>query len=792
MITSSTSTNSGPTSIDPISQSSAEKKTRVFIFGGGVAGLSAAHELAKFTEFEVHVFERDEEMGGKARSRVPAGLEGRFAAEHGFRLFPHFYRHLTDTLREIPFNKHTVGNLVSREPGERLPAPKPGTRMAPADGTVWGNLIGSTEAAYARRGILRLVQRPFPHSGIDFARVVREMLAGDNLVTETDLAAYSWMILKYMTACSERREEEFERMTWLEYLGVGKGIYSAEFERLIRSVPRVLSAMRPDVCSARSVGNSTLQLLFDFSGNGGNHMESVLAGPTQEAWLNPWRKYLHETCRVEFYPGARLESFEFEKGRISAGLVAFKIPPQTEKAKDWSESIGTIGDQTLFRIRSTVLAGGQTGPTLGADYFIAALPLEVMQRLLGRRPSAPNLDSKPVAETLKAAEGHVAKMKKFDPSLANICKIERGVEPMVGIQFFLNRDVKVCNGHVFYPDSPWALTSISQAQFWERFLPGRLAHYLASKTVKSDAAPRGILSVIISDWVTPRLPRPEFGERLDDEFPAAKDLDEAAIKREVWQQIKEGLNQPGAQPVLSDDDLWHGRDELRAIPAGTSGKAYGAKLDALLVDDASLDENAFAPADRGKPGKRPVRVYEGKDGHDPAPSFTPLFVHPKGSYALRPDAELRIPNLLLASDYVRTNTDLATMEAANEAAKRAALAILRREVPACQKYPALYQLSEGRLFAAAQEIDRLLYVNAGGQPHIMDTPRLFLMLAGGLTENVVQFGLGLLGIARRPPPDLMRTGPARTMAHVELAASALKSASGLADALRASVDAFFR
>ena len=35
-----------------------------------------------------------------------------------------------------------------------------------------------------------------------------------------------------------------------------------------------------------------------------------------------------------------------------------------------------------------------------------------------------------------------------------------------------------------------------------------------------------------------------------------------------------------------------------------------------------------------------------------------------------------MPNLLLAADYVRTHTDLATMEGANEAARRAVNAIL--------------------------------------------------------------------------------------------------------------------
>ena len=43
---------------------------------------------------------------------------------------------------------------------------------------------------------------------------------------------------------------------------------------------------------------------------------------------------------------------------------------------------------------------------------------------------------------------------------------------------------------------------------------------------------------------------------------------------------------------------------------------------------------------------------------------------------LRPEATTAIPNLFLASDYVRTHTDLATMEGANEAARRAVNGLL--------------------------------------------------------------------------------------------------------------------
>ena len=57
-------------------------------------------------------------------------------------------------------------------------------------------------------------------------------------------------------------------------------------------------------------------------------------------------------------------------------------------------------------------------------------------------------------------------------------------------------------------------------------------------------------------------------------------------------------------------------------------------------------------------------------------NIEPLLVNLADSWQLRPDAVTAIPNLFLASDYVRTYTDLATMEAANEAARRAANGVL--------------------------------------------------------------------------------------------------------------------
>ena len=92
-----------------------------------------------------------------------------------------------------------------------------------------------------------------------------------------------------------------------------------------------------------------------------------------------------------------------------------------------------------------------------------------------------------------------------------------------------------------------------------------------------------------------------------------------------------------------------------------------------------------------------------------ATNAEPLLVNTVGSWNDRPEAVTRIPNLYLASDYVRTYTDLATMEGANEAARRAVNGILERtesRAPRCELWP----LREPSVFAPARALDRICWL----------------------------------------------------------------------------------
>jgi len=210
---------------------------------------------------------------------------------------------------------------------------------------------------------------------------------------------------------------------------------------------------------------------------------------------------------------------------------------------------------------------------------------------------------------------------------------------MNGIMFYLDRDVPLVHGHALYTDSEWALTSISQAQFWgehdlERYGDGRV---------------EGIFSVDVSEWERP-------GRRTGK--VAAKCTAEE-IRSEVWGQLQDHLND-GPTPVLADQNVlsWF------------------------------LDPAVEFPNPTG------------------ATNLEPLLINTAGSWADRPEARTRIANLFLASDFVRTHTDLATMEAANEAARRAVNAILAASgsgAPPC----GVWKLREPALFGPARALDRL-------------------------------------------------------------------------------------
>ncbi|HEX8206802.1 MAG TPA: FAD-dependent oxidoreductase, partial [Solirubrobacteraceae bacterium] len=96
----------------------------------------------------------------------------------------------------------------------------------------------------------------------------------------------------------------------------------------------------------------------------------------------------------------------------------------------------------------------------------------------------------------------------------------------------LRRKVEITRGHVTFVDAPWALTALTQGQFWaERDFPRDYG----------DGTVVDCLSVDVSDWDTPGI---LYGK-------PARQCTAQEIKDEVWAQIKAHLEDSGEG--LTDD-----------------------------------------------------------------------------------------------------------------------------------------------------------------------------------------------------------------------------------------------
>lgn len=189
----------------------------------------------------------------------------------------------------------------------------------------------------------------------------------------------------------------------------------------------------------------------------------------------------------------------------------------------------------------------------------------------------------------------------------------------------------------------------------------KLWHAARFEDTWGDGQARESLSVVISDWDAPGV---IYGK------PAGK-CTRDEIAREVWAQMQAHLNR-GDDVVLDD----------------------------AMVHSWYLDE-AITEADDGLHNDEP------------------FLMNSTGSWDLRPDAATGIANLFLAADYVRTysNVDFATMETANEAARRAVRALLTA-AGAGDAPPETFARYELPQFAQAKAVDLERWNQ--GLPHVLD------------------------------------------------------------------------
>ncbi|WP_405811062.1 FAD-dependent oxidoreductase [Streptomyces sp. NBC_00210] len=275
----------------------------VAVLGGGVAGLTAAHELAE-RGFQITVYER-RALGGKARSMdVPNSAKGGrrpLPAEHGFRFIPGIYHNLPDTMRRIPFPGNANG--------------------------VWDNLVAPPEMSFARTGREDLrIPLPWPgHKPADLTldeirRALTAMLETLHGIPAHETAYFVNRGLVFLTSCAERRDEAWERTPWWEFIRAEQMSY--DYQRILAvGLTRNIVATKAEEASTRTVATLLEAFVFNALGRGADGpLDRILNAPTNEAWIDPWVDHLKK-LGVDFRVGWTVREVKYAAGKVSAAVI---------------------------------------------------------------------------------------------------------------------------------------------------------------------------------------------------------------------------------------------------------------------------------------------------------------------------------------------------------------------------------------------------------------------------------------------------------------------------------------
>lgn len=354
-------------------------KLKVAVLGGGIAGLTVAHELGERSQFfDVTLYEKSNSLGGKAKSRWTA--EG-FPAEHSVRTIHHVYYHLRDTLKRIPYENKAQTVFGNVRP--TLAGSYKFFMLANHDPYILPHYFPWTKKGWTEYGL--------------FAQVLKGMMP------KAEIDEFLKKIFKLMQACYERRCNEFDDISWENYLAAtGK---SKEYYNCLLRLPEFYVAAR-GTARASSMGlllarSIFFPLMHPFASQ--KSAADVFNGPSSDVFLDPWGEYIRSL------------------------KVKIKLNHTIEK----------INMDNHQRIQSISLKNDHNmSENINADIYVLALPIEVTQALTKTLSSVPTFKN-----------------------MANL-----SVEPSSGIQFFISNEVDAyfLRGWTSFLDSPWAIIGLNQ------------------------------------------------------------------------------------------------------------------------------------------------------------------------------------------------------------------------------------------------------------------------------------------------------------------------------------------
>jgi uncharacterized protein with NAD-binding domain and iron-sulfur cluster len=646
---------------------SCDPRPTVAVLGAGIAGLTAAHELAE-RGFDVTVYEfREDErnglgsappgtyppvkLGGLAASQYstigkhdgsPAELRpfpGRrgnpspppraVAGEHGFRFFPAYYLHIWDLFQRIPVYQ----------------------RSETADRKLQWTCTSRTVMDNVRRVITQgmtvadkpslVFPREQPRSLAEFFGILSQLQQLG--LPPNDIAYFQSRILRFLVTSPLRRARELQNLSSYDFFvgrdgnGTPQYGYSPSFDTLLREMPRVLVAFDPNWGDARTNIVSYLQLYLNMDRRD-DKADGVLNGPTTESWLDHWYRYL-VALGIRFVRGAIAS--------IDPPVVDPNQPPHLRPRASITLKDGTrfSPDYTVValdapaaeRISSNLRASGTGGTAAGLAGFTTSRP--------------------PPDDPLQAQETRPPTPR--DPYVLD----EVGRVPwdrfqtMTGIQFYFDTEFQLLRGHMYYAGSEWGLSSINQHGFWEN-----------KPTLVRDGHV-SVLSVDIADFNTP-------SRHLVDELGrgrTARNCTPDEIAAEVWRQIVVALTTDvdDVPERLLPWPVWY------ALDRGLSTVQGAGQGDGRIVRNETPYLVPIVGDWENRPGGDPWNPHGTSWGYAPTEEWWLEDLEVRHVWQARHGGyQVHHNSVVFAGTWTRTFTRITSMEAACESGRHAVNAIL--------------------------------------------------------------------------------------------------------------------
>ena len=277
-------------------------KMKIVIIGGGIAGLTVAHELVQKLDADakIIIYEKRKEIGGKART---LWQNGKFA-EHSMRVLPGSYVCMHEIMQEIPHGNGTVMDRLKPVTIEL----KHGKRSLVILGDYRTRFLGTLKYIADVFGLLWFLIRV----GVRFR----------------DLVVFLGKIGVLLFLPTRRVTEELSRLNFAEYIG-GEDLKYARFA-LIYRLAEILVAAKSH--SSAGVVSHTLLEWFVTPFLRGKLARSAISEfdmATSDALIEPWKKYLvgkgvtiEQACvqKIDSIAG-RVSEMTLEDGTVVEGDI---------------------------------------------------------------------------------------------------------------------------------------------------------------------------------------------------------------------------------------------------------------------------------------------------------------------------------------------------------------------------------------------------------------------------------------------------------------------------------------